>query len=145
MKFDKIRDTDDKWGVVCTKLIGNVMFYYTRYPAWRAAWYFGYWATIMVDWISDLAYFATSPFYSPKMAFACVFFWFLPILVFSSVSFCRCNGQHCSYKCAKFWMLFSDHYRVNRLPAHNAESFGLVWSLNWLFVVLLEDFPQMIL
>jgi len=44
-----------------------------------------------------------------------------------------------------FWMIYCDHLRINYHPEDDNQNRGMVWSINWLFFVVLEDFPQMIL
>ena len=137
--FDKLRPSDSDGPTVRKKCMGNVLFYYTRRKPLIAGFYVYYFLLTAVDMISDILYFAMSPFYSPLFAYLCVFFWLLPLLV-SSLVFCWCRKASCHYRCATFWLFTLDHLRVNRHPNKRKENFGLTWSLNILFFVLLEDF-----
>lgn len=99
---------------------------------------------LLLDVLLDIYYLFNSPFYSKTLCLLGFVFWSLPFILTSSI-FCICNQATYPYRCAIFALINGQHLRTNRHPSMRKESLGVTFAFTWLFYVIVEDFPQLII
>jgi len=92
-RFDKIRKSDETFSVICPKVYHNIIFTYTRTHPCHALYWVYYFVFIIMDWISDIIYFTSTPFYNNFLGYCCIFFYLAPIFVCFAIGFCRKKGS----------------------------------------------------
>jgi len=114
-KFSRITHHDRDCSTLARKVLSNIIFYYTRVHPCRAIYWIYYSVFIIMDWISDIIYFTSVPFYTRTLGYLCIVFYLAPIVVCFGLGFFRREGSF-SYRFTIFALYYMDHIRVNTDP-----------------------------